>query len=80
MIRCKLTSAGSSALAEVLGRNNQGPTQLFHCYMDNGVLANGLRGNSSLKSFRLPCIVLVVAYTLFVLGTRIYLNIIYTVY
>jgi hypothetical protein len=31
MIRCKLTSAGSSALAEVLGRN-QGPTRLDCCW------------------------------------------------
>jgi hypothetical protein len=30
LIRCKLTSAGTSALAEALGRN-QGPTRLDHC-------------------------------------------------
>jgi hypothetical protein len=42
---CKLTSAGASALAEVLGRN-QGPTKLDLCYIDNVVLADGLRGNS----------------------------------
>jgi hypothetical protein len=49
--RCKLTSAGTSALAEALGRN-QGPTKLDDCYVDNIVLADGLRGNSRLKSFR----------------------------
>jgi hypothetical protein len=48
---CKLTSAGSSALAEVLGRN-QGPTKLDDCTMDTTVLADGLRGNSRLKSFK----------------------------
>jgi hypothetical protein len=46
---CKLTSAGTSVLAEVLGRN-QGPTKLYLCEIDNSVLADGLRGNSSLKS------------------------------
>jgi hypothetical protein len=48
--RCKLTSAGASALAEVLGRN-QGPTELDFCDTDNSVLADGLCGNSRLKSF-----------------------------
>jgi hypothetical protein len=48
---CKITSAGASALAEVLGRN-QGPTKLVNCKIDNSVLANGLRGNSRLKSLR----------------------------
>jgi hypothetical protein len=46
---CTLTSAGASALAEVLGRN-QGPTELHYCYIDYSVLADGLRGNSRLKS------------------------------
>ena len=41
---CKLTSAGTSALAEVLGRN-QGPTKIRRCReIDYSVLANGLRG------------------------------------
>jgi hypothetical protein len=48
---CRLTSAGTSALVEVLGRN-QGPTKLDDCSMDNSVLANGLRGNSRLKNFK----------------------------
>jgi hypothetical protein len=39
-------------LVEVLGRN-QGPTKLDRCDMDYSVLANGLRGNSSLKSLAL---------------------------
>jgi hypothetical protein len=41
----------SDALAEVLGRN-QGPTKLDYCKIDNLVLANGLYGNSRLKSWR----------------------------
>jgi hypothetical protein len=49
---CKITNTGASALVEVLGRN-QGPTKLDLCQIDNFVLANGLRGNSSLKSFML---------------------------
>jgi hypothetical protein len=49
LICCKLTSAGASALAEVLGRN-QGPTELSLCENVNSVLADGLRGNSRLKS------------------------------
>jgi hypothetical protein len=48
---CKLTKAGTSALAEVLGRN-QGPTKLDYCHTDYSVLADGLRGNSRLKSFK----------------------------
>jgi hypothetical protein len=48
---CKLTNTGTSALAEVLGRN-QGPTKLDCCYTDYSVLADGLRGNTGLKSFR----------------------------
>jgi hypothetical protein len=48
---CKLTRAGASALAEVLGRN-QGPTRLNYCSLDYFVLANGLRGNSRLNSLR----------------------------
>jgi hypothetical protein len=51
MIRCTLTSAGTSALTEVLGRN-QGPTKLVYCDIDNIVLTDGLRGNSRLKVFR----------------------------
>jgi hypothetical protein len=45
---CTLTSAGASALSEVLKRN-EGPTELDFCELDNVVLANGLRGNTSLK-------------------------------
>jgi hypothetical protein len=48
---CKITSAGASALVEVLGRN-QGPTKLDQCEIDNFVLANGLCGNRRLKSLR----------------------------
>jgi hypothetical protein len=59
LIECHITGAGASALAEVLGRN-QGPTKLGHCNIDNIILANGLRGNSRLKSLslRLPSILL----------------------
>jgi hypothetical protein len=46
LIRCKVTSAGASALVEVIGRN-QGPTELTDCEI---VLLDGLRGNSRLKS------------------------------
>jgi hypothetical protein len=49
---CKITSAGAIALAEVLGRN-QGPTNLNCCSIDNYILADGLRGNSRLKSLQL---------------------------
>jgi hypothetical protein len=48
---CTIASAGASALVEVLGRN-QGPTKLIDCDIDNFVLADGLRGNSSLKILR----------------------------
>jgi hypothetical protein len=49
---CRITRAGASALAEVLGRN-QGPIKLGQCLIDNVVLANGLRGNSRLKILKL---------------------------
>jgi hypothetical protein len=49
--RCKLTSAGAGALAEVLGRN-QGPTKLNCCDIDYCATADGLRGNSRLKSLK----------------------------
>jgi hypothetical protein len=49
---CRFTSAGAITLAEILGRN-QGPTKLDHCFVDNLVLADGLRGKSSLKSLKL---------------------------
>jgi hypothetical protein len=51
LTHCAITGAGTSVLAEVLGRN-QGPTKLFICAMDNVVIADGLRGNSRLKIFR----------------------------
>jgi hypothetical protein len=50
--RCIITSAGASALAEGLGRN-QGPTKLHLCQIDNYVLAEGLRGNIRLESLTL---------------------------
>jgi hypothetical protein len=46
---CRVTGVAAEALVEVLGRN-QGPTKLMDCDIDNSVLAEGLRGNSSLKS------------------------------
>jgi hypothetical protein len=49
---CRIAGAAAEALAEVLGRN-QGPTKLDRCQTDNFVLANGLRGNSRLKSLTL---------------------------
>jgi hypothetical protein len=50
---CIISDAGASALADVLGRN-QGPTKITYCEINNFVLADGLRGNSRLKSLR-PC-------------------------
>jgi hypothetical protein len=48
---CRIVGVGDhEALAEVLGRN-QGPTKLNYCHIDSFFLANGLRGNSRLKSF-----------------------------
>jgi hypothetical protein len=47
---CVITGAGAIALAEILGRN-QGPTKLDYCDIDAFLLADGLRGNSRLKSF-----------------------------
>ena len=52
LIACNATSAGTSALAELLGRN-QGPTRLYYCEIDCYVLADGLRGNSHLKGLAL---------------------------
>jgi hypothetical protein len=52
LANCRITGAGASALAEVL-RRNQGPTKLILCYIDNSLLADGLRGNSCLKSLSL---------------------------
>jgi hypothetical protein len=46
---CRIEGAAAEALAEALGRN-QGPTRLDECDIDYSVLANGLRGNSRLKS------------------------------
>jgi hypothetical protein len=51
--RCKIEGAAAEALAGVLGRN-QGPTRLTSCDIDYSVLANGLRGNSRLKSLFNP--------------------------
>jgi hypothetical protein len=48
---CTLRSAGTSAFAEVLERN-QGPTELDYCEIDYSFLADGLRGNSRLKRLR----------------------------
>jgi hypothetical protein len=47
----RFTDAGTIALVDVL-RRSQGPTKLDRCYADYSVLADGLRGNSRLKSFR----------------------------
>jgi hypothetical protein len=53
---CAFTGFGASALTEIL-RQNRGPTKLEFCEMDYSVLADGLRGNSRLKSFRQDFIV-----------------------
>jgi hypothetical protein len=49
---CTFTRAGTSALAGILGRN-QGLTRLDGCRIVNSILADGLRGNSRLKSLKL---------------------------
>jgi hypothetical protein len=46
---CQIEGAAAEALAEVLCRN-QGPTKLIECNIDYSVIANGLHGNSRLKS------------------------------
>jgi hypothetical protein len=46
---CVITGAAATVLAQVLG-HNQGPTKLDIWTHDNFVLADGLRGNSRLKS------------------------------
>jgi hypothetical protein len=48
---CAITGSGAITLAEVLGRN-RGPTVLDGCDIDYSIHADGLRGNSRLKSFR----------------------------
>jgi hypothetical protein len=50
LIRCKLTSVAAAVLAQILGRN-QGPSKLTYCdIIDYSILANGLRGNSRLRT------------------------------
>jgi hypothetical protein len=50
LTHCQITG-DAAVLTEVLARN-QGPTKLDCCYMDYSVIANGLRGNSRLKSLK----------------------------
>jgi hypothetical protein len=49
---CRITDAAAEALAEVLG-SNQGPTKIYCCKIDSFAIANGLRGNTRLKSLNL---------------------------
>jgi hypothetical protein len=51
LVRCTTTTAGASALAGVL-RRNQGPTTLDQCDIDHVVLVDGLRGNRRLRSLK----------------------------
>jgi hypothetical protein len=51
---CRITGAAATVLAQILGCN-QGPTRLICCNIDNVVIADGLRGNSRLKTFE-PCL------------------------
>jgi hypothetical protein len=53
LISCISMGAATSALVQLLGRN-QGPTNLSFCEIGNLVVADGLRGNSRLKNFK-PC-------------------------
>jgi hypothetical protein len=52
--QCQIPDAAAIVLAQVLGRN-QGPTKLDLWYIDNSILADGLRGNSRLRSL-VPCL------------------------
>jgi hypothetical protein len=52
LTKCELTDAAATALANLFGRNPQGPTKLDNCEIKNFVLADGLCGNSRLKSLR----------------------------
>jgi hypothetical protein len=52
LIYCVIARAAAAVLARVLGRN-EGPTRLDACGIDYFVLADGLRGNSRLKSLTL---------------------------
>jgi hypothetical protein len=54
LISCTFIRAATSALVQLLGRN-QGPTNLFFCNIDSLVVTDGLRGNSRLKNFT-PCL------------------------
>jgi hypothetical protein len=51
LMNCMNNEAAVGELMQVLGRN-QGPTMLSGCFIDEFVLASGLRGNSSLKSLK----------------------------
>jgi hypothetical protein len=53
LIDCKLTSTGTRALAEVLGRN-QGPTKLDVCNVDNIVLAEQSSEEIETANFQQP--------------------------
>jgi hypothetical protein len=53
LCRCQLTDGGTEAFLESQ-RRNKGPTKLTNCKMDVAVLAEAVRGNTSLKSLK-PC-------------------------
>jgi hypothetical protein len=47
---CNMTESGSRAVAEAI-HSHQGPTWLLNCDMDHSLLAEALRGNTSLTHF-----------------------------
>jgi hypothetical protein len=49
LTHCRITGAAAAVLAQVMERS-EGPTKLYWCDIDYHVLAEGLRGNSRLKS------------------------------
>jgi hypothetical protein len=49
---CQIVGAAATVLVDILGQN-QGPTKLDRCKINDSVLADGLRGNSRLKSLSL---------------------------
>jgi hypothetical protein len=52
---CNLSNAATTdALVEAI-RQNRGPTNLERCEIDTGILADALRGNTSVKALTLRC-------------------------
>jgi hypothetical protein len=56
LVSCAMTESGENILLECI-RQNRGPTQLSHCWIDTRHLTDALRGNNSVTYFALlePC-------------------------